>query len=89
MRISTEKGDRAYIDHETAKRVRIWLNGQEIIGRCLTADEELGFMRLLVLDARGNLIPIGTPPRAKTMDIRGTVRIEILPDNATDNGESK
>jgi hypothetical protein len=55
MRVSVLEGDPGYIPFRESARYRVLLNGFEI-GRCVTADEEIGMVTVIGVDEHERLI---------------------------------
>lgn len=61
-----------------AHSARALLDGVELVGYCIEADEEAGEVVCLVLDDQGRLVFDGEELRTETK--RGVVRIELAPE---------
>jgi hypothetical protein len=81
MRVSTDKDDEGYRQFVAAqangKTIRVFLGGAEVL-KCITADDELGFVVRNVVDASGNsqLDPID-PTHIWTERVLGNVEIKF------------
>lgn len=72
MRVSATQGDPGYL--RDCQNVEITLDGERVV-RCLTADEEEGFVEVLVADDEGWLVLNETGDEFVTEVRRGVVRV--------------
>lgn len=81
MRLSVEKDDDSYAEFRKllseGKRIRVYLNGEEISRRCYMADEEGCVAKVAALNDHG-LIYADSDGEVVTETISGEVKIEIL-----------
>lgn len=75
MRVSIDENDPGY--GPDARHARVFLDGVELKGCCLTADEEQGICVCYAQDADGH--PVADGDRVKLETRCGVVRI-VLPD---------
>lgn len=75
MRLSARKDDPGYRpDWESLLPITVLLDGVEV-PKCITADEELGYVKFFALDERGNTILAPCRTECVTREATGQVQI--------------